>query len=494
MFEKEDFELPNPEAGADIPNLKKKDEERKKSGFAWGSKPVGSPFAGATAEQGAVVGARAAASVARVAASAAQAAGAEAAAGAAVETGILSQIGAFFSAMTSSLLGRAALMAAAALIMGSLAAVSYRMLNRPLVNPGPDLGSIASTVKVSRQTGASGLSYAPKSAQPQLAAPAPSPEAKSDGAKLQDPVAAPGQPVEAVNGELPQGITDAMAHNLSGSKLSAGLGGQFGGAAGSAGPLKIGGQNGTLGQFAQQNSASSRGGALSASKGIRGSASLLTSGKHMGLSSKNMALLRGMASKYNTAMRAGTGTESNAQAASSQYEATELVGATPITGVADKTTVNPVSGGPGLIPPDAVNNCDTDAGMYVDSSGNCVPTPPAGTNATPWQSLADASKGLILTSLALLLTAACAAWVPWLKPFAHGLAIAAGIMALTVIGLGAQINSLGGAPLGTQEMIAGGLLAATAARVVWVPPSAYTTHAAIYEMLIALMGALTGLL
>jgi hypothetical protein len=504
---KEKAELPQQGLpAAVVPDLKKRRKERKKSGAAWGSgKPVGGSFAGAAGGEGAM-GARAAAGVARAAASAARALGAEAVAEAvgaeaAVEGGffanLFSQAGAWFSSVTATLMGKVAVAAAAALAVGLAAVVGYRMMHGSQGDASggslPDLGGIASTVQVPRQGADGGLGYSGSGqgllrssyANQNSAAPKPEEPAKDETANL---------PAEGAGStELRNGMPiDRMAHNLSGAKLSSGLSAQFGGgvgtgsgAPGGASPLNIGGQNGKLGQYGGSSSALGKGGVLQA-KGVQGA--LGNSLRHLSANaSKTLALLRGMASKYNPAMRSGgnQATEENSQAATSQFEASDLVGGTAPASPTDATSSGGSSGGgagtgggggsgsnagSGTYTPtiDNAQNCDYDAGAYWNGSA-CVTMSPPGQNVTPWQGMITVVR-ILCPLAATVLAIASYLWIAGHTLFTISLSyeacqmatIVSGVMGAVVALMGVMINQMGGGMLGDYVTALGTLIAGTA--------------------------------
>ncbi len=521
MPEKDDAELPDQAPAADIPDLKKKEEERKKSGAAWGTaKQVRAPLGGATAEEGAF-GARAAASVARAAASAARAAGAGAAAAAVPEAGVgfLAQITAIFSDMTATLLGKAALMAAAALVAGCFSAVAYRVLYHGRGSSGnlfADLGAIASTVRVSRATGDSGLRYTSQSGLLQSADLAPGSNEKSGDANAGSQGADSDKLTETSSSpELRNGMPiDRMAHDLSGSKLSAATGGRSlgsnipegGGAMGGAKAPKIGASAGQLAQFGQQSAKSGKGGALQAKNLQMG---MGMNHKHLSSTSRTLALLRGMSTRYNPAIRSGgaRATEVNAAAASSQFESSELNGgATPASATASAGAG--AGGGGGAVsagnsgaytPTVDSPQCDYEAGAYWNGSA-CVTQNQNGANVTPWQGMVNACTAMVVIAGVLLLIASVLDLIQrgnpllkYLHVIAVGLAVVAGLMALMVMAQGFMINSQGGSPQGTSFMISGGLLLGGVALII-ADLSDFTITAAIIAGLLAIAGMVTGFL
>jgi hypothetical protein len=190
-------------------------------------------------------------------------------------------------------------------------------------------------------------------------------------------------------------------------------------------------------------------------------------------SSKSAALLRGMASKYNSAIQAGGAkvTESNAQAATSQFESSDLVGGTAPTSPTDAAPSGggASTGGGSTVSPTpytpTIDNtgCDYESGAYY-KDGACVTTNPNLTNATPWQSMVDSCSSLIMIAASLLIIGsilnawAHSIWSHWLHYVAIALSICAMMMALMVVMDGFQINKMGGSPQGTMFIISAGLL------------------------------------
>ncbi len=222
---------------ADIPDLKKKDKERKKGGAAWsGARGGAGSFSGAT---GGTV-ARAAASAAGSAAEAGEAGllGAAESGGAgmlgAAETGaggVWGSISEFISGLTATLAGKLALTAAAMLVMGGagLAGLALMRGSGRARSSNMNLGGITDSMRI-HSGGRDRLGFvndgslrfggenkakpaaAPKVAQ---AAPKPKVEPQPDASKKKD----------AENAGAP---LNRLAHNLSGAKLSSSLGGDFG--------------------------------------------------------------------------------------------------------------------------------------------------------------------------------------------------------------------------------------------------------------------------
>ncbi len=211
---------------ADIPDLKKKDKERKKAGAAWsGARGGAGDFAGATGGGGARAAASAASASASSAAAEAALLGAEDLGGG----GLWAALSRFFAGLTGTLLGKMAVAAAAFLLVGAAGLLGYSLMKGGggASLGSPNLGGITDSMRV-RAGGDDRLGVASKGElrfDPLSASkPAPTPpEAKKAEEKPAPDVkekvdAAADKPVPA--GEL--------AHNLSGAKLSSSLGGDFG--------------------------------------------------------------------------------------------------------------------------------------------------------------------------------------------------------------------------------------------------------------------------
>ncbi|HXT00796.1 MAG TPA: hypothetical protein VN915_09000 [Elusimicrobiota bacterium] len=212
---------------ANIPDLKKKEKERKKAGAAWsGARGAASEFSGATGG-----------TVARAAASAASEGAAELAAEAAAESGgLFSNIARFFAniaeslgmgdawaAFTASSFGRMAIAAAAFLMVAAAGILGYALLKgNGSANLGnPNLGGIADSMHVRAggddRFGAKGgeLRFDPLT----QAKPAPAAPPKEEKAADEKPAPKPDMDAEKAM------ATGQLAHNLSGAQLSSSLGG-----------------------------------------------------------------------------------------------------------------------------------------------------------------------------------------------------------------------------------------------------------------------------
>ena len=216
---------------ADIPDLKKKEKERKKAGAAWGgARGAASEFSGATGGN-----------AARAAASAAGAMGEGAAELVGAESGgFFSGIarffasiaeslgmGEFWASMMSSMLGRMAVAAAAFLMVAAAGLLGYALLKGKGSDAlgTPDLGGIADSMRVraggdDRLGGTKGdIRFDPLAAAKPAAAP------PVTDVKAADPTPAPAKADAAADKPVPSGL---LAHNMSGTSLSSSLGGGFG--------------------------------------------------------------------------------------------------------------------------------------------------------------------------------------------------------------------------------------------------------------------------
>ncbi len=454
MPEKEDFELPKPEKpGMDIPELKKKDKEKKKSGFAWGgAKGAGSPLPGM---------AQPAAGAARAAASA----GAGAAAG--------SSGGGFIAGLVATTAGKVAVTAVAVFMLGGTAAVIYRMQSASLapamsVGAGAGVGGQAQisapsvTVKVRkvRPEESTALNYAAKAAQGEIAwenPQAPQAQSKAEEKMAPDQMAKQ-EGVQSTQEEKER--KDQLEHNLSGSKLSSNLASSFGGRDIFAGKNPtFGNQGGVLNKF----------GAAPSAKGAKATLTKMNLNKSATMAlkraqtkdSKTLARLRGM-QDYNAVMYGGKTPETKKEPASTQWDTHDEKGGTPPAAETDKKLdPNKIGGGGG----ENAFDCSTcDAGTYCNQAAKtCVPLQQGG-NVTPWQDDVDTATGLhgkipmILIGglIAMLVAVYMTAW-DWCSGYAAtiiicGIVALMGIYALReairMIVLGEHINAKGGKPNG----------------------------------------------
>lgn len=224
MANNEDVNQANQGApAADIPDLKKKEKERKKAGAGWGgAKPGGGAFSGATGGSGGVV--------ARAAASAASSAAGAGAAGAAEAAGA-GWLSSFIASLTATALGKAALAAGAFLFMAGAGILGYAMLHGGAGGGGVgDLGAISSNMKVHTE-GGDRTGYIASNGEimfdPIKAAAAKKEEKPAEEPPKGDAVP-PTQTADA-SGDGKDWNRPGLEHNMSGSKLSSSLGGGFGG-------------------------------------------------------------------------------------------------------------------------------------------------------------------------------------------------------------------------------------------------------------------------
>ena len=308
---------------AEIPDLRKKEKDRKKSGAAWGSGKAANSFAGA-----------------RGTASAIGTAGAEGAvevAGAASKAGVsgffanlLARFGSLLAELTSTLLGKAVAMAVVALMVGGIGTFAYKMMaGSQSAKAAPELGDISSSIKVAHDTDNTRLQYAGKAADGQLdwankpiapeddKAAAPKDEVAKNGEAA--PAAVPVGPTAGGKRSLKPVLPEAYPTCRAAMRA----------------PLAAGAWAAQVCRRWQARTArsvssgplvftSGKGGKL-APKNIMGA--LGNSLVHLSANpSKSLALLRGMASRYNGAMHAGgtSATETSADAASAQFDSSEL--------------------------------------------------------------------------------------------------------------------------------------------------------------------------
>ena len=206
---------------ADIPDLKKKEKERKKGGAYWsGSGNGAGSFSGALGGTGGTV-ARAAASAAVGAAEAGE------------TGGLFAGLSNFLAGLTATLAGKLALGAAALLMMMGAGALAYSLLHGGgAASVGrPDLGGISSSMHVHSgdgdMMGVNGKGELAFGA----AKPPTAPTDQTAGAKTDAPPAdkTADKPAADAQDQAQWTPKDVLAHNLSGSKLSTSLGGDFGG-------------------------------------------------------------------------------------------------------------------------------------------------------------------------------------------------------------------------------------------------------------------------
>lgn len=214
MANQDDREASDPGApSADIPDLRKKEKERRRGGLAWwGGRGAAGSFQGGGAA-GAVARAAAGASGSVV--------------GRAAGAPVLSR---FLAGLTATFLGKAAVALAALLAASGAGWLGYSLLKGgPALQTGlggPSLGALSSTVRV-RAGGRDRLGVAGGGELRFDPVEAPAPAAPPPQDQSAPEQAAEPEPPQAAQGA--QESRDRLQHDLSGAKLTASLGGQFGG-------------------------------------------------------------------------------------------------------------------------------------------------------------------------------------------------------------------------------------------------------------------------
>lgn len=540
-------ELPNQVPDVAIPDLKKKEKERKKAGAAYGAgEGAGGSFNGATGGSGAgASAARAAAAAARGAGAAGVGAEAGAAAGASwggfgsfgawlanVFGGEATFLGRLIAQIMSSMIGQVVVAAVAAMMIGGAAIAAAAALgfigggNRG-ASMAANLGAIASNIRVHRDGGSTGLEYAARSSGGQLKfdtgvkkpADAPKTDTKDQQAGDQANGGTPTPDSLERTGMLGGGAgRDRLDHNLSGAKLSTSLGsGGFGGKdifAGN-GP-KIGNMDrGKLGASFGANAARNGTTAKMTKRNMAGSKSIAMTRRLRAGDSKALGQLRSMA-PLNADMRKGTtATESNAQAAQTQWEGAQPTGATPPSMPDGSTPATPPGNTPTPgtdAPGDIGEKCTQEQineGMVV-FGGVCMKDPTTGyKNVTPWQGMVDMMK--TLTALLGVILLACGimqslGYILLCSGGASLIAGAAAIIGAVVLGLmvsmmwimASQVKQMGGGhqadimftTAGLFTIAGGTLLALNAAAAA----GAATTTAMAIGGIVAAVAAVSGLL
>ncbi len=221
MANNEDVNQAQGAPAADIPDLKKKEKERKKAGAGWsGAKPGGGSFSGATGG-----------TVARAAASAAGSAG-----GAAAQAAGAGWLSSTIATLTATVLGKAILAAGVAAFLAGAGLFGYAMFHGGTAATGDtgDLGAISSSMKV-RTNGSDRTGYVASNGEimfdPLKKAEAKKEPEKAPEEKTAGDAVPPTQGAGAGAGEVGKAQMNraGLDHNLSGTKLSSSLGGGFGG-------------------------------------------------------------------------------------------------------------------------------------------------------------------------------------------------------------------------------------------------------------------------
>lgn len=473
----------------EIPDLKKKEKERKKGGLLWrGAGGGGAPFSGATG------------GVARSAASAASAI-AEAAGDAAMEEGagwfsrlaqtLLGPVLGPLERLAATFAGKLALAAIAAVLIGGAAMVA-RMMNASAPAgsagvasaDGSGLGAIASSIKI--HTGdASGLDYAARANQGALAnqaAPQPAAQKAAEPPKAQDAgkAATADQapaPAQALDNSAIMANQQRLAHNMSGTQLSSSFGGDFGNHNIFAGANKVG-HIAPTDLKAMLNPAANPG-KISSTKASAARPVAVGRGRRGFGMSSSLGHLLTMAGMNRTMLSANT-QEGAGQTASDQFQSQQTTGGaaptTPITGAG----ATPVSGGgasgggvPSIPGGSGAGSC-TNPGEVFDGTSCVAAQTPTAVDVTPWQGMLSSALGMINAAVAMIMMASVlftAMWItslmletnPWTSAIGKALEIAAIVFATAMTAMammmGSQIQQLGQSVSGAGSQIIGSGLA-----------------------------------
>ncbi|MDD5627884.1 MAG: hypothetical protein PHU21_02385 [Elusimicrobia bacterium] len=364
------------------------------------------------------------------------------------------------------------------LVADMRSAIPVHRVNRDLT--GMSLSLFAQAMKKELGWGAAGE-------QPGAAAPAAADQAASSSA-------AGAAAADAAGGASPGVLAEGEEAGGEGKKFvqprlkssSLGAGGSFGGRdifsgsgiSGGAPKFGDGFDRGKIIGFQGPQKAKASGGRLIAGRPAGSSYARV---KGLDKSSRSLAQLRGMRT-MNPSLRAGgaRASEANREAALEQFEATRVDGAGSVPALPDGTAAAQVPATPGGLggtggttgstasEVDPVDTC-TDQQYWDGSACKSIYTSTPGQNATPWQDKADQAKDLILAGCLLGLLATVlykiydkikngpqAAYATVILIAALVCLLAAVACAVAAISLGSQINSMGGSPQGTLDMVAGG--------------------------------------
>ncbi|MDD5655962.1 MAG: hypothetical protein PHF00_01750 [Elusimicrobia bacterium] len=208
----------DPAAGSsvDIPDLKKRQKERRKAGAAWWSpRSPNSPFAGASGGRGIAGAARSAASVA----------------GAPSEI-VTPAAATWLRGLTASMLGKALVGVGALTFVSGLGLYAYNHLyaSREDASVTPYMGPLSSSMQV-RMADSNRLEYAAAAGRGTIKF--EQTKTPNQVERLEAPATEEAPPTELsdTNGidSVQDRVQDRMAHDLSGSRLSASMGAEFGG-------------------------------------------------------------------------------------------------------------------------------------------------------------------------------------------------------------------------------------------------------------------------
>jgi len=408
MANNEDVNQANQGApAADIPDLKKKEKERKKAGAAWsGAKPGGGSFSGATGG-----------SVARAAASASSASGAAAGAAQAAGAGWLSST---IAALTATAMGKMMVAAGVAIFLAGAGLVGYAMLNGGGAGGAGgigDLGAIASSMKV-RSGDVDRTGFVASNGEIMFD-PIKAAEAKKAAAEEKAPedktAEAPVPPDPTADAAGMGGNRPGLEHNLSGAKLSSSLGGGFGGKnifAGNSAAPKF---NESLAKTSIKGGEKGR---LSASRSAR-TGRTVSGGKAKSMKA-NKAFGQLKVAKGMSALGAGaSATEGAAATAANAFDggqgAGNVVGAPSPTGAVDSPSTP--NGAPDMTGP----SVDVPTGTAVDPNtaqaldGIAALAKAAGEMKKKAAQMRMMGYALIAVGIALI-AAGCTIWTAWCIP------------------------------------------------------------------------------
>ena len=441
MAKNEDVNEANQGApAADIPDLKKKEKERKKAGAGWGSaRPGGGSFSGATGGAGSAGGAvaRAAASAAGSASGAAQAAGA----------GWLSST---LATLTATVMGKAILAAGVAMFLAGAGLFGYAMLYGGAAGGAGgigDLGAISSSMKI-RSGDVDRTGYVASNGEIMFD-PIKAAEAKKAAAEKAPEEQTAGEPVP------PEQIADAagiggnrpgLEHNLSGAKLSSSLGGSFGGknifAGSNAAPKFNEG-------LAKTNIKGAQKGRLSATRNAR-TGRRVAGGRGQQVKA-NRAFGQLKVAKGMSALGAGaSGAEGARSTAASAFDGSPTGGGNVEGGPEAQTGPVDTPSGPGGAPDVTAPDVDVPTGVGVDPNSFAMINAIA-EMAKKAGEMKKKAKQLMIMGIALIAAGACC--LPW-----GAILIAIGGM---LVGMSIMMSNMAEMMKGMADSMSQGLAART---------------------------------
>lgn len=479
-------EAPKPDLPeVDIPNLKKQEKERKKAGAAWGQGGKGANAwegaVGGSGQGGGALGAagRAGAAAgraggaARSAAAAARAASQGAFEGAGFFARFFGRIAArlmgggpvsqFFGRAAAALaqfattaLGQLALAAAAAMIVAGVGLAAGMLLSGRGTGQGalPDLGDIASSIRVRRGGDMSGLDMAKNNGLLNFGDKKPAATDAGAGAGKGGEGAGEGAGEAAAgeeaaggldNGNMMAAQKDRLAHDMSMAKLSSTLGG----GSQSFGNRDIFGSGPRLGRgFSGQIRAAGRSGSASGRPISRAKVRAAASQRRGAMNrSRALGRLMQMSTLNRPMTRNTTGAEAASTLGSDQFEGQGTSGGAPPTGPTGPGGGGNPGGNPGSTPggtpeipdnptipgPETPTGACTVEGQIWDGQ-RCIDNPtPEGQNwANPWAGAVQGITNMINSAKSLLLVASVLylAAVAW---FATGCCAYIGAIIMSIV-------------------------------------------------------------